>query len=194
MRWYDVIKMAPRVIHLCSILALSAGCSTLTAQSIQAPPPRVRSIAVSTRAADGRDTRRTGPGPVEQSLASRGVRFGTDGSSMALFANVREHYPVVPVRAAVMGDLVFFDMGQGCGGHVGLVETVEPSGRIGFRERRDGDTRHSYATPSTPYLRRDARGRIMNTFLRAKHLDDRPDTAYFAGEMLCAIFRVAGPP
>jgi len=164
------------------------------AQSIQSPPPRVRSVSVSTRAADAKNAGRPRPGPVEQSLASRGVSFGTDGSSMALFANVREHYPVIPVKVAARGDVVFFNMGEGCGGHVGLVETVEPSGRIGFRERRDGDTRHSYATPRTPFLRRDPQGRIMNTFLRAKHMDDRPDTAYFAGEMLCAIFRVEGPP
>jgi hypothetical protein len=185
--------MAPQAIFLCSIVALSAGCSTLMAQSIQAPPPRVRSVAVSSRAPNAQSSRHPRPGPVERSLANRGVNFGTDGSSMALFANIREHYPLIPVKVATMGDLVFFDMGEGCGGHVGLIETVESSGRIGFRERRDGDTHHSYATPRAPSVRRDAQGRIMNTFLRAKHLDDRPGTVYFAGQMLCAIFRVDGP-
>ena len=40
-------------------------------------------------------------------------------------------------------------------------------------------------------LRRRSKGEwIMNTFLRPKRLDDGPETAYFAGQMLCAVFRV----
>lgn len=132
--------------------------------------------------------------PVEESLRARGVRLGTDGSAPALFAFVREHFPEVPLAQARRGDVLFFDMGSGCGGHTGLVETVEPGGRIGFRERRDGDTRHSYVSPRTPYVRRDERGRILNTFLRPKRMDDSPDTRYFAGEMICAIFHVEAEP
>ena len=90
--------------------------------------------------------------------------------------------------------MLFFDLGSGCGGHAGLVETVEPAGRIGFRERRDGDTRHSFVTPRTPFARRDGQGRIVNTFLRAKRMDDAPETNYFAGEMLCAVFHIESPP
>jgi hypothetical protein len=70
------------------------------------------------------------------------------------------------------------------------VETAESVGRIGFREWRDGSSRHSYVTPKDPYLRRDGRGRIMNTFLRPKRMEDPADTTYFASEMLCAVFRV----
>ena len=103
---------------------------------------------------------------------------------------MRENFPSIPAQSASRGDVVFFDMGDGCGGHTGLVETVEPTGRIGFRERRDGYTRHSYVTPREPTLRRDEQGRILNTFLRPKRLDDGPETAYFAGQMLCAVFRV----
>jgi hypothetical protein len=186
--------VSARIHLLCSIVALSAGCSTATSQSIQAPTTRVRSAAVSAKTGPARDKQpaRPKPSPVEESLASRGVRFATDGSSTALFAHIREHYPEIPVKTATMGDVLFFDMGEGCGEHTGLVETVEPAGRIGFRERRDGDSRHSYVTPREPRLRRDGQGRIMNTFLRAKRADDRPDSVYFAGEMLCAVFRVDG--
>jgi hypothetical protein len=167
-----------------------------TSQSVVAPPPRVRSALVSTKAVPNSRNRlaRPKPSPVERSLASRGVRFGTDGSARALFAFMREHYPEVPLKHATMGDVLFFDLGEGCGDHTGLVETAEPAGRIGFRERRDGDTRHSYVTPRTPYLRRDEQGRIMNTFLRPKRKDDVPGTAYFAGEMLCAIFHIVELP
>ena len=34
----------------------------------------------------------------------------------------------------------------------------------------------------------------MNTFLRPKRLEDTAATAYFAGEMLCAIFHVVELP
>jgi hypothetical protein len=187
-----------RIPLLLSIFGFAAACSTTSSQSMRAPTTRVRSAVVSTKAAptdhDPKKPARAKPSPVEESLATRGVRFGTDGSAPALFAFIREHFPTVPVRNATMGDVLFFDMGEGCGGHTGLVETVEPKGRIGFRERRDADTRHSYVTPQTPALRRDEQGRIMNTFLRPKRMDDAPDTAYFAGEMLCAIFHIQDLP
>jgi len=103
---------------------------------------------------------------------------------------MREQFPRVQADRTRGGDILFFDLGTGCGAHVGLVETAESSGRIGFREWRDGSTRHSYVTPRDPYLRRDTRGRIMNTFLRPKRMEDPVETTYFAGEMLCAVFRV----
>jgi hypothetical protein len=145
-------------------------------------------------AARPRKAGRLASNPVEDSLRGRGIRFGSDGSSPTLFAFVREHFAEIPPEQASRGDLLFFDMGRGCGGHAGLVETVEPAGRIGFRERRDGDTHHSYVTPRTPYVRRDGQGRIMNTFLRPKRMDDAPDAMYFAGEMLCAVFHIESPP
>ncbi|MBN2577017.1 MAG: hypothetical protein JXP73_20815 [Deltaproteobacteria bacterium] len=178
-----------RFLLLPGIFALSVGCSAATSQSIHPTTTRVRSASVTTKRAHGKPTR-SRPGPVEASLASRGIRFGTDGSARALFAFVREHFPTIPAHSASRGDVLFFDMGDGCGSHAGLVETVEPSGRIGFRERRDGDTRHSYVTPREPAVRRDGRGRILNTFLRPKRLDDGPERTYFAGQMLCAVFRV----
>ena len=145
--------------------------------------------------ADARQHRSRKPAtsPVEESLRSRGFRFGTDGSAPALFAFVRERFPEIPANAASSGDVIFFDVGAGCGSHTGLVETAEPAGRIGFRERRDGDVRHSYVTPSEPLVRRDGKGRILNTFLRPKRMEDPADTRYFAGEMLCAAFRVQVP-
>jgi hypothetical protein len=133
-------------------------------------------------AARPRKAGRLASNPVEDSLRGRGIRFGSDGSSPALFAFVREHFAEIPPEQASRGDLLFFDMGRGCGGHAGLVETVEPAGRIGFRERRDGDAHHS------------GQGRILNTFLRPKRMDDAPDAMYFAGEMLCAVFHIESPP
>jgi hypothetical protein len=87
--------------------------------------------------------------------------------------------------------VVFFDLdGRGCASHAGLVEAVDRSGRITFRERRDGEIRRSYADPADPRTRRDGQGRILNTFLRARRLEDPPGLRYFSGEMLCAVIRV----
>jgi hypothetical protein len=135
-------------------------------------------------------SRRSPAGLVEQSLHTRGIRFGTDGSVPALYAFAQGQFERIPAEQARDGDVIFFDTGTGCGGHVGLVETAEASGRIGFREWRSGSSHHSFATPRAPLVRRDDRGRILNTFLRTKHMDDPADTQYFAGEMLCAAFRV----
>jgi hypothetical protein len=183
-----------RAPHLLGFVALWAGCAAARSQTIEAPTTHVRAVAINHPDAHSRKTTRGPSSPVEDSLRARGLRFGTDGSAPALFAYVREHFAEVAPENACRGDVVFFDLGAGCGGHAGLVETVEPAGRIGFRERREGDTHHSYVSPRTPYQRRDAQGRIMNTFLRPKRMDDPPATTYFAGEMLCAVFHVESPP
>jgi hypothetical protein len=172
-------------------LTLAAGCSTASSHSIYVPSAQIRS-SVATPAArkPQQPHKRSAASIVEESLHARGVRFGTDGSVPALFAFMREQFPQVHADQVRSGDVLFFDLGTGCGMHVGLVETAESGVRIGFREWRDGGSRHSYATPSDPFLRRDNRGRIMNTFLRPKRMEDPADTTYFAGEMLCAVFRV----
>jgi hypothetical protein len=170
-------------------LALAAGCSTASSHSIYVPSAQIRS-SVSSPATRQQPHKRSATTLVEESLHARGVRFGTDGSVPALFAFMHEQFAPVQADQAHGGDVLFFDLGSGCGMHTGLVETAEPGGRIGFREWRDGSSRHSYVTPRDPFLRRDGRGRIMNTFLRPKRMEDPADTTYFAGEMLCAVFRV----
>jgi hypothetical protein len=138
-------------------------------------------------------TEKSAAGLVEKSLHGRGIRFGTDGTSPALYAFVSGRFASIPADQAVVGDVLFFDLGTGCGGHTGLVESADADGRLGFREWRDGGTRHSYITPRVPILRRDDAGRVMNTFLRPKRIEDPKATTYFAGEMLCGVFRVEPP-
>ena len=164
------------------------GCSTASSHSLFVPTAEVRSAVSSP--GRGAPAKQTAARLVEESLHARGIRFGTDGSVPSLFAFSREHFAQVDASQARGGDVLFFDAGNGCGGHAGVVETAEPGGRIGFRECREGSSRHSCVTPREPTLRRDDRGRIMNTFLRPKRMDDPDDTAYFAGQMLCAVFRV----
>jgi hypothetical protein len=197
---------------LLSVAALSAGCSTAPMRGGSFLPPVVRAsfsslVGAVSRGGEGTDggslskarfrPGRTGdptPGPgelVERSLRARGVRFGSDGSPGALFAFVRYSHKVVSPSAAKPGDLVFFRLGdKGCGDHVGLVEAIDPQGRITFKESRAGEIRRSFVHPGAPSLRRDESGRVLNTFLRPKRRDDPPAARYFAGEMLCAVGRV----
>src|ERR1039457_119978 len=172
-------------------LTVAAGCSTAASHSIYVPSAQFRSVSSApTPRKSSQHAKRGAATLVEESLHARGIRFGTDGSVPALLAFMREQFAQVQADQARGGDVLFFDLGAGCGAHVGLVETAEPGGRIGFREWRDGSSRHSYVTPHDPYLRRDPRGRIMNSFLRPKRMEDPAETTYFAGEMLCAAFRV----
>ena len=73
--------------------------------------------------------------------------------------------------------------------HAGVVESVEPDGRIIFVEARAGQVRRSVVDPAHPTLRRNERGEIANTFLRAKRVADPPNARYFAGQMLCGVAR-----
>ncbi len=134
----------------------------------------------------GPDHQGSATGLVEKALHQRGIRFGTDGSPRSLYAFLQARYPTVKSAQAAMGDVLFFDLGDGCAEHTAVVESVE-AGRLGFREWRDGSVRHSFVDATRPHDRRDENGRILNTFLRIKHPDDQPGTRYFAGEMLCAV-------
>jgi hypothetical protein len=184
-----------------SVLALAAAASGLACSASlprvqHLPPAEFRgSLSVSkpeprSQASSLAHGRHSPAGLVEEGLHARGIRFGTDGSVAALLAFVQGQFERIAPQQARDGDVLFFDTGTGCGGHVGLVETAEASGRIGFREWRGGSSRHSFATPGAPLSRRDGYGKILNTFLRPKRMDDPADTRYFAGDMLCAAFRI----
>ena len=127
-------------------------------------------------------------GVVERSLHERGIRFGTDGTPGSLYQFMQENYPVIPASEAKPGDVLFFNLGSGCGSHTGLVDLVDADGRIIFREWRDGGARRSYVHPAQPRARRDDT-RVLNTFLRIKRPGDAPNSQYFAGEMLCSVVR-----
>jgi hypothetical protein len=135
---------------------------------------------------------------VERSLHAAGLRFGTDGSARALWGYMRTAHEVVSPANARPGDVLFFDSrGAGpeldCADHAGIVESVAPDGRVSFVEARGGQVRHSFVDPERPTLRRDERGQVLNTFLRAKRVDDPDGARYYAGEMLCGVARVSRP-
>jgi hypothetical protein len=133
---------------------------------------------------------------VERTLHQAGLRFGTDGSTGALWGYLRTAHKVVAPTDARPGDIVFFDTrgragtAAECADHTGIVEKVDLDGRISFIETRGGQVKVSYAHPAFPLVRRDQRGEVLNTFLRPKKINDPPDARYFAGEMLCGVARV----
>jgi hypothetical protein len=133
-------------------------------------------------------------------IQAAGYRFGTDGSPGALWGYMRTSHRLIDPDEARPGDVLFFDTrrraDQGppsCADRVALVEAIEDGGRINFVELRDGHYQRGYLHPRFPLARRDEWGRVINTFLRAKHIDDPQGTRYFAGEMLCGVARIRRP-
>ena len=132
---------------------------------------------------------------VERTLHAAGLRFGTDGSTRALWGYLRTTHRLVSPGAARPGDVLFFDTrGTGerpeCADHTALVEKVTRSGRIEFVELRGGRIRHSFVDPNQPARRRDEHGTLLNSFLRPVQPGDPPGARHFAGQMLCAIARI----
>ena len=181
-----------RQILVFAVAASSIACSAPNSHIVHIPGAQVRGTMSVTKPGNGAavHSKRSPAGMVEEALHARGIRFGTDGTVPALYAFLQGDFERIAPEKARDGDVVFFDSGTGCAGHVGLVEAADASGCIGFREWRGGSVRHSFATPRAALVRRDGQGKILNTFLRTKHMDDPPETQYFAGEMLCAAFRV----
>ncbi len=194
----EVFLAALAVLGLCAL-----GCATptrtrrLSPSVFQASRTEVRGgHHVSARGLRKSQAPDEGAELVEHTLHAAGLRFGTDGSTRALWGYMRTSHEVVSAADARPGDVLFFDTRgtapePGCADHAGIVESVYDDGRIGFVESRGGQVRHSVVDPARPTLRRDAGGQVLNTFLRPKLVSDPDGARYFAGEMLCGIARVA---
>ncbi|QRN98654.1 C40 family peptidase [Archangium violaceum] len=94
------------------------------------------------------------------------------------------------------GDLVFFREtydrnrdGRRNDGltHIGVVERVEPDGTVTFVHRAGGGVKRSKLHLTQPSLRRDARGRVLNDYLRRPEKTTRPR---LAGELLAGFATV----
>ena len=135
----------------------------------------------------------------ERALHDAGLRFGTDGSTRALWGYLRLSHDLVPPAERPPGR-------RRCSSTRARPATasptattppttsawsrrVAPDGRIVFVEARGGRVRAASSTPRARRLRRNAGGDIANSFLRAKAVDDPPGARYFAGEMLCGVAR-----
>jgi outer membrane murein-binding lipoprotein Lpp len=194
-RVLEVLLVVAVVVGLCSL----GGCAATTQPHARAP--RVRRLPapiVAAAHAETPSTRDEGAAFVERSLRDAGLRFGTDGSTRALWEYLRLAHGTVSPAHARAGDVLFFDTratdaDPDCDDvtdHAGIVESVAPDGRITFVEARGSQLRRSVVDPAHPTQRRNARGEVANTFLRAKQVADPPNTRYFSAEMLCGVARI----
>jgi hypothetical protein len=204
----DEDRSRPRLLEALLAIAVVVGLCSLGGCATKAPrAARTRRLPATVIAAHAeaaapparRAARRDeGAAFVEQSLRDTGLRFGTDGSTRALWEYLRLSHDTVASSRTRAGDVLFFDTRPAtqtpdCDDdtdHAGIVESVEPDGRIIFVEARGGQIRRSVVDPDHPTMRRNDLGEIVNTFLRPKRVADSPATRYFAGEMLCGIARV----
>jgi hypothetical protein len=196
-RRFQVLEIFLAVMAVLGLCAL--GCATPRAHSQRVPASVFQAARYEARHEPAhRDRARTvdeGAAFVVRTLHAAGLRFGTDGSARALWGYMRTSHRLVSAAAARPGDVLFFDThGTGiqpdCADHAAVVERVGPAGRIEFLELRGGHLRHSFVDPAHPATRRDARGEVLNSFLRPLRADDPQGARYFAGQMLCGIARV----
>ncbi|HSY38408.1 MAG TPA: CHAP domain-containing protein [Polyangia bacterium] len=193
-RWLEVFLAMIVVLGLCAL-----GCATPRAHTRGAAPSvfqaaRFEARRSPTAASPGRADADEGAAFVERALHDAGFRFGTDGSTRALWGYLRTAHRLVGAAEARPGDILLFDTrgvapAPECADRAGIVESVGARGRITFVEARGGRVRRSFVDPAHPSSRRDARGEILNSFLRPIRIDDPPGARYFAGEMLCGVAR-----
>jgi hypothetical protein len=191
-RWLEVFLAMIVVLGLCAL-----GCATPHAQTRGAAPSvfqAARFEAQRSPAALRGGRADEGAAFVERALHDAGLRFGTDGSTRALWGYLRTAHRVVGATDARPGDILLFDTrgvarAPECADRAGIVESVGAGGRVTFVEERGGRVRRSFVDPAHPSSRRDARGEILNSFLRPIRIDDPPGARYFAGEMLCGVAR-----
>ena len=138
-----------------------------------------------------------GASGIVERLHEAGFHFGTDGTAAALWGYMRTSHQIIRPDEAAAGDIIFFDTltrdggdQRACGDRVGVIERVDPDGRITFSEASGGEIRRSYVDPRAPLRRRDDGGEVLNSFLRPKKIGDPDGTRHFAGEMLCGVARV----
>jgi hypothetical protein len=205
-RWLEVFVAMIVVLGLCAL-----GCATPRAHTRGAAPSVFQAARFEARRSSPVPPRRAGESAadegtadestadessafVERALHDAGFRFGTDGSTRALWGYLRSAHRLVDAREARPGDILLFDT-RGvaprpeCADRAGIVESVGASGRLTFVEAQGGRVRRSFVDPAHPSARRDARGEILNSFLRPIRIDDPPGARYFAGEMLCGVAR-----
>ena len=79
------------------------------------------------------------------------------------------------------GDLVIFDDGK-----TGVV--IDKKGElVRFLYVKAGAVREGVLSMERPDRRRDAQGRLLNSYVRARREDDPPGTRYLAGECVAAF-------
>jgi len=90
--------------------------------------------------------------------------------------------PTATTAHPAAGDLVVFDPGER-----GIVTRTDPDGRVHFLFVKAGAVRAGVLSLRHPGLRRDRNGRLLNTYVKARRIDDPPGARYLAGELWSAF-------
>src|SRR4051812_42137058 len=149
--WLSSVIAAPAgMVALIAVAATAGGCAT-SARTRRFPPSVFQSARIAARPGRARiapvPAANEGAALVESRLRAAGLRFGTDGSARALWGYMRLSHRIIGAADARTGDILFFDMRgrqdrqPDCADHAGIVERVDPDGRITFMEARGGEIR-----------------------------------------------------
>jgi len=109
-----------------------------------------------------------------------------------IHAHIRQQGRFHRGPVAYPGDLVFFNNTWDYNGdgkvndpltHVGIVEQQESDGTVIFISRVAGAVERYRMNLGLPHVHKTADGRILNDYLRRKHVGDRANTPYLTGEL-----------
>lgn len=97
--------------------------------------------------------------------------------------------PGAPLPALRLGDLVVFDrvVASDPASLVAVVVSVDERGVVELVYLARGVVRRGFVFPPEPSARRDAAGRVLNTFLRHNDGADPRGTRHLAGELIAAV-------
>jgi probable lipoprotein NlpC len=117
-----------------------------------------------------------------------------------IFTHVVQHGRIHYGPTVHPGDLVFFHntwdfnrdgLPNDPLTHVGVVETVDLDGTVMFVSSVSGGIERYRMNLKHPDTHKAADGRVLNDFLRRKHIGDTPGTYYLAGRLFAAFGTLA---
>ena len=120
------------------------------------------------------------------------VRSSQTGSALVDAAKKRNAFATKATPRA--GDMVYFEKatGQKDSSLVGTVVKTDSRGTIEFVYIVRGIVRRGFVNPGFPSSKRDSKGRILNTFVRAGEHRDPRRMKYLAGELFKGVLRTRG--
>jgi hypothetical protein len=133
----------------------------------------------------------------------RGAFDDPKGNGVRLIHNhVRQHGTLHQGSHVSPGDLVFFDNTWDFNGdgklndpltHVGVVERLEPDGTVVFISRVANAIERYRMNLDQPHVHKTAQGRVLNDYIRRKHLTDPDNVTRLTGELFSFYGNLLSP-
>lgn len=122
---------------------------------------------------------------------------GTRANGVQLiYDHIQQHGRLHSGPAALPGDLVFFDNTWDFNRdgrtndpltHVGIVEKQDRDGTMTFISRVAGSVERYRMNLGLPHIHRNAKGKVLNDYIRRRGSADPPQTAYLTGELFAGF-------